>query len=101
VNDFGREHFADILLAVLIVLFMGAAVGCALLMIHIGSSNPAAAELLKLAEIFAGVASGNLVGALVMRLRTSTDPAVMALLKNGNGNGDAHPPVAADAGVKA
>jgi len=73
-NDFMKEHFPDLHLGFLIVFFV-----CA-------SGLFAHWHYEKLADSCLSAATGTLVGAVVMRFRQNTDPAVLKLIQNGNGS---------------
>lgn len=68
---FWDEHFPDILMTFLIVFFV--IVAC--FMGYKGYD--------KIAEACMTVSTGTLVGGLVMRFRTTTDPAITKMISNG------------------
>jgi hypothetical protein len=74
---FWKEHFLDLLLVVLILVFAGLAMWCA----HVHFD--------KGFEVFSGIACSTLVGAFIGRMKTSPDPTVPALMQmlQANGNG--------------
>lgn len=70
-KEFIDKHFADIHLGFLIIFFVCAAFAFA----HWHYE--------KMADACLTAATGTLVGAVVMRFRQETDPAVLKLIQNG------------------
>jgi hypothetical protein len=68
-QEFWKEHFLDVFLGALILVFAGLAMWCA----HIHFD--------KGFEVFSGVACSTIVGALIGRMKTSPDPSVPALMQ--------------------